>query len=70
MSVNSYKLRLLSITEELAAQWEQTHEKWGDAKAHEFEQKYIAELLASVDRAATVMDEMDKLITKIRRDCE
>lgn len=30
----------------------------------------MEELLASVDRAVTVIEQLDKLATKIRKDCE
>lgn len=63
-------LKLAAITKELSYQWQQTKEHWNDAKAEEFEQKYIDELLASVDRAVAVIDELDKLASKIRSDCE
>jgi hypothetical protein len=39
-------------------------------KSQEFEQRFLAELMASVDRAMPVFDDLDKLLTKIRRDCE
>jgi len=39
-------------------------------KCQEFEQKYMEELFASVDRAATVIEQLDKLLTKVRTDCE
>ena len=41
-----------------------------DTKSQEFEHKYIAELLAGVDRAVAIFDELDKLIAKVRNDCE
>ena len=69
MNVSSYKTRLLSITRDLAVQWEQTREYWRDAKAQEFEKQYLEELLAGVDRAATVIDEIDKAFNKLRKDC-
>jgi hypothetical protein len=62
--------RLAGLTKELRAQWQDTKNYWKDAKSAEFEQKYMEELLASVDRAVTVIDQLDKLITKIRTDCE
>ena len=62
--------RLSGITKELRAQWQDTKAYWKDAKSLEFEQKYMEELLASVDRTVTVMEQLDKLITKIRTDCE
>jgi hypothetical protein len=62
--------RLSGITKELRSQWQETKNYWKDAKSLEFEQKYMEELLASVDRTVTVMEQLDKLITKIRTDCE
>ena len=62
--------RLIAITRELWSQWQQTKSCWRDAKSLEFEHKYMEELLASVERTATVMEQLDKLITKVRKDCE
>ena len=62
--------RLSGITKELRAQWEDTKTYWKDAKSLEFERRYMDELLASVDRSVTVIEQLDKLITKIRKDCE
>jgi hypothetical protein len=63
-------LKLAAITKEFSYQWQQTKERWDDAKSQEFESKYIAELLANVDKAVAVIDELDKLVSKIRNDCE
>ena len=68
MSGNGSKL--MAITKELSTQWQQTKEDWRDAKSQEFERQYMDELLASVDRAVTVIEQLDQLITKIRPDCE
>jgi hypothetical protein len=62
--------KLTAITRELWAEWQQTKASWRDARAAEFERKYLEELLASVDRTVTVMEQLDKLITKVRKDCE
>lgn len=62
--------RLSAITKELRAQWQDTKNYWKDAKSLEFEHKYMEELLAGVDRTVTVMEQLDKLISKIRTDCE
>ena len=62
--------RLAGITKELRAQWQDTKSYWKDAKSLEFEHRYMEELLASVDRTVTVIEQLDKLITKIRKDCE
>ncbi|MCX6930405.1 MAG: hypothetical protein NT154_45450 [Verrucomicrobia bacterium] len=62
--------RLSGITKELRAQWLETKNYWKDAKSQEFEHKYMEELLASVDRTVTVIEQLDKLVTKIKTDCE
>jgi hypothetical protein len=62
--------RLAGLTKELRAQWQDTKAYWKDAKSQEFEHKYMDELLAGVDRAVTVIEQLDKLVTKIRKDCE
>lgn len=70
MSVNSNKARLTGITREILVQWEQTKEHWHDEKSQEFESQYIEPLRSSVDSAMDVIDQMDKIISKIRHDCE
>ena len=62
--------RLEGLTKELRVHWLQTKDHWADAKSLEFEQKYLEELFASVDRAVMVIDQLDKLILKIKKDCE
>ena len=62
--------KLTALTKALLVQWQQTKEHWKDAKSQEFEHKYMDELLASVDRSVTVIEQLDKLVAKIRHDCE
>jgi len=68
--MNASGARLEAITRGLRLQWLQTKDSWDDAKSREFEQKYLQELFAAVDRSVAVIDELDMLITKIRKDCE
>jgi len=68
--MNSSGLIMTKLTRDVLKGWKETREYWRDAKSEEFDQKYMEELAASVDAAATVMDQVDKLITKIRKDCE
>ena len=70
MSVLANRARLESLTRELALQWRQTRDYWRDAKADEFEHKYLDELLAGVDKTVTVIEELEKVTSRIRRDCE
>jgi len=62
--------RLAGLTKELRVQWQETKHYWRDAKSLEFESRYMEELLASVDRTVTVIEQLDKLMSKIRKDCE
>lgn len=68
--MNASGIRLEAVTRQLRVQWQQTREYWDDAKRQEFEQKYLLELFASVDKTLDVIAQLDKLITKIRKDCE
>lgn len=70
MSLRANGSKLQAVTRELANQWHLTREYWRDVKSLEFEQKYMAELLAGVDRALTVIEQLDRIVTKIRSDCE
>jgi hypothetical protein len=68
MSGNSAKLSALSKA--LAVKWDETKNHWRDDKSLEFERQYIEELLNNVDKALTVMEQLDKLLAKVRHDCE
>jgi len=59
-----------AITKELWNQWLQTREYWQDTKAEEFQRRYLEELVSSVEKAVTVIEQLDKLGDKIRKDCE
>jgi hypothetical protein len=61
---------LVMATKELSRKWEDTKESWQDAKSREFEQKYLLDLMASVDRAVPVFDDLDRLLSRVRSDCE
>ncbi len=62
--------RLEALTKDLRVHWQHTKEYWSDAKSHEFEHKYLDELFTSVDRAVGVIEQLEKVITKIKKDCE
>ncbi len=70
MSLSANKSQLTAITKELSRDWQQTQEYWKDSKSQEFERKYLEELFDGVDTAIAVMDQLDKLLNKIRTECE
>ena len=68
--MKSQGARLGAVTKELWVNWQQTKDYWTDAKSQEFERKYLRELMTSVDKAVAAIEQLDKLITKIKKDCE
>lgn len=62
--------RLLSLTKELAAEWAVTKQSWSDAKSREFEQRFLDELFAGVNQAVTNIETLERILNKIRADCE
>jgi hypothetical protein len=62
--------RLSALTKELWTKWQQTRESWTDAKSQEFERQFLQELCVSVDKSVAVMEQLDKLLEKIKKDCE
>ncbi|PYJ03090.1 MAG: hypothetical protein DME25_13490 [Verrucomicrobia bacterium] len=70
MSLSASRSRLAATAKELSLHWHETKNYWRDAKAQEFQHQYIDELLARVDKTVTVIEKLDELLTKVRRDCE
>jgi hypothetical protein len=70
MSMSGNKGRLVGLTREISLQWEETKNYWRDAKAAEFERKYMAELSAHVGRTVLVLEQLEELLKKVRSDCE
>jgi hypothetical protein len=70
MNPGGIKSRLGSLTKGLATRWDETRNYWKDAKSLEFEQRYMTELFANVDKAITVLEQLDEILAKVRKDCE
>lgn len=68
--MNASGSRVAALTKELWLQWQRTRDEWDDARSREFEQKYLHELNAAVDKTVAVIEELDKLLHRIRKDCE
>jgi hypothetical protein len=66
---NAAKNRLVGLTKDLAADWAATRDSWRDAKAIEFEKKYMDELLAGVNVAVTNIEALERVLHQLRDDC-
>lgn len=70
MSAGAAKGALNEATRELMARWERARESWRDAKADEFGRTYLSGLGEETSRAVRVIDQLEKLISKIHDDCD
>lgn len=70
MSLNSTRTRLTALTKQLSIRWQETREHWQDAKAAEFEKRHLDELFNRVNTAAASMEDLERVLAKIQRDCE
>ena len=62
--------RLMGLTKELRAEWERTKQYWSDAKSAEFERRFLDELFAGVNQAQNNIETLERILAKIREDCE
>jgi hypothetical protein len=68
--MNANGSRLSGITRDLRGHWQQTKAYWRDARAKDFEDRYLAELYSTVDKTVEVIEQLDKLLLRIKKDCE
>ena len=62
--------RLVGLTKELAAEWANTKQSWRDAKSREFEHRFLGELFTGVNQAVANIESLERILNKIRADCE
>lgn len=70
MSLKASKAKLARASKDLATQWDITRNYWRDQKAREFEATYITPLPDSISSAVAIIDELDAVLHKIRKNCE
>ncbi len=70
MTLSGTRSRVVALTRSLATRWDETRNYWKDAKSLELEQRYLTELFAGVERTITVLEKLDELLAKVRKDCE
>jgi hypothetical protein len=60
---------MAAALQNLNVAWQEVRGHWRDAKAVEFEEKYLKELPSRTTQAGVVMAEIDKILRKARNDC-
>jgi hypothetical protein len=63
-------MNLIQNGRQLSEQWYMTKEHWRDAKALEFEKRYLEPLPGLISKTNTIMNDLETLLKKIRKDCE
>lgn len=70
MSAGASKGAINDATRELMARWDRVRESWRDTKSDEFGKDYLGGLGEETSRALRVIDELERLFSKIHADCE
>lgn len=70
MSTKAAASNLGQVLKDYIVQWQDTRNYWRDVKSAEFEHKYLEKLPGYVQITRNVMEEMDTLLSKLKRDCE
>ena len=60
---------LAAALQNLNVAWQEVRGYWRDAKAVEFEDRYLKELPSRTTQSGTVMGEIDKVLKKAKNDC-
>lgn len=70
MNSGGHAAQLEALTRALTERWRHTRHSWRDAKAREFEERFVAELISAVSSASRNIEEVEAILRKIRSDCE
>ncbi len=63
-------MSLIQNGRELSQHWHATRTHWRDARALEFEKKYLEHLPGLIIKTGAMISELENLLRKIRKDCE
>jgi hypothetical protein len=69
MNLRESAAKLGGGAKELSAAWDETKSYWRDQKAQEFAEVYLEPIPHHVARAATIIEEIEVLLRKVRSDC-
>jgi hypothetical protein len=68
--MNASQNRLMALSKDLRAAWVETRQHWSDAKSLEFEKRFLDELNSGVNQAISSIDALERVLNKVRDDCE
>jgi hypothetical protein len=70
MSARANSVKLMKVTKQFMLSWRQVQNYWRDQKSREFEKKHIESLPDDINAASKVIEEIDRILTRARKDCD
>ena len=70
MNLTSNRQVLGAATKDLALRFNELQNAWRDAKSREFEERFLFHLASSVERSLPAFEQLQKLVSRVREDCE
>jgi hypothetical protein len=70
MNLSGNKAQLSASTKELILRWSETRNYWHDSRSQAFEERYMRELMARVEKTATLIDKLEEVLQKVQKDCD
>jgi hypothetical protein len=70
MNLNGSKSRIVGLSKELSIRWANTRTHWRDARAAEFERRFMSELSPRVNQAVAAVEKLDEIFQRIKKECE
>jgi hypothetical protein len=61
---------LAQSAKNLSAGWQEAQAHWRDAKAAQFQREYLDAIPALVGKSREALEELDRILRKVRSDCE
>jgi len=61
---------LAAALQNLNIAWQEVRGHWRDVKCAEFEERYLKELPSRTTQASMVIAEIEKILKKVKNDCE
>jgi hypothetical protein len=61
---------LAAALQNLNIAWQEVRGYWRDAKCTEFEERYLKELPSRTTQASMMIADLEKILKKVRNDCE
>jgi hypothetical protein len=61
---------LAQSAKNLSAAWQEAQAHWRDAKAAEFQREYLDEIPALIGKSREALEELERVLRKVRSDCE